>query len=182
MAETADSPAIASGRATVTLHREVRLWQVALWPEVFAAASARLGAALRLPLPAPGSSAAGPSGRLWRAAPLVWRLLDPPAEEGGGAPAALRGIGPEAGAVAELGPGLARLEIAGPAAPDLLARAVSLDLRPSAFPPGAVATTGWRRAEVVLLRPEAGPWTLLVPLSFDEDFAEVLHRHARQFG
>ena len=168
--------------AAVTLRRDVRLWQATLWPAGFAEGSARLSAALRLALPAPGGSAVGAAGRLFRAAPLVWALLDPPREPDEGPPAALRGIGPEAGAVAELGPGLARLAVEGPAAAELLARAVSLDLRPAAFGPGAVARTGWRGAEVTLLRPETGGFVLLVPLSQAEDMAALLRRHARQFG
>lgn len=168
--------------AVVTLRRDVRLWQAALWPGGFAEGSARLGAALRLSLPAPGASAIGAAGRLFRAAPLVWGLLDPPREPDDGPPAALRGIDPEAGAVAELGPGLARLTVEGPAGAELLARAIPLDLRPAAFGPGALARTGWRGAEVTLLRPEAGGFVLLVPLSLAEDMAALLRRHARQFA
>lgn len=164
---------------SLALARDVTLWQAEVWPDRFAAASGALATALGVALPPPGRSVAGGFGRLWRAAPLVWRLLDTPGE---GPPPAFAGIGPETGAVAELGPGLARLTVAGIRAPELLARAVTLDLRPAAFPLGAVATTGWREATVTLLRAERMRWDLLAPLSHGDDALAALEVSARQFA
>ncbi|HKK34976.1 MAG TPA: hypothetical protein VJ994_01635 [Paracoccaceae bacterium] len=165
--------------ARLTLERGVRLWRATLWPESWQETTAAIGWALGVTPPAPGASVAGAFGRLWRPEPLVWAMLDAP---GDGPPRAFAGIGPETGAVAETGPGVARLAVRGAHAAELLARAVTLDLRPAAFPPGAVATTGWRDAAVTVIRPENGGLDLLTPLSFAEDFAAVLARHARQFG
>lgn len=169
----------ASPGARLTLERGVSLWRATLWPESWQETTAAIGWALGVTPPAPGMSVTGTFGRLWRPEPLVWAMLDAPED---GPPRAFAGIGTEAGAVAETGPGVARLAVRGAEAAELLARAVTLDLRPAAFPPGAVATTGWRDAVVTVIRPEAGGLDLLAPLSFGEDFAALLARHARQFG
>ncbi|MEO0681003.1 MAG: hypothetical protein AAF192_11380 [Pseudomonadota bacterium] len=150
---------------------EVR--RIAFWPDRYAAAAARLCAELRAPLPAPGRITEAAAGRLARIAPLVLWRLDAPAEEAIFVP-------PEDGAAAEVGPGLARLSLRGPDAAALLARAVSLDLRPDAFGRDAIAQTAWRHASVTLMRADDG-FDLLLPLSFAEDALTVLQKHAVQF-
>ena len=133
-------------------------------PAVGPAALRRLAERLGGPPPPPGRLASGEGGRLWRAAPRSWRWL--------GEGAAPFDAWPEA-AVVELGPGLARIALRGPAARTLASRAATLDLREAAFPPGAVATTVHRQATVTLMR-EADGYDLLVPRSLAEDFAERL--------
>ncbi|SFH91435.1 hypothetical protein [Albimonas pacifica] len=133
-------------------------------PAIGAPALRRLAEALGAPLPPPGRAAAGEGGLLWRAAPRSWRWL--------GEGAAPFHAWPEAATV-ELGPGLSRIALRGPLAREVAARAVALDLREAAFPPGAVATTVHRGATVTLLRGAEG-WDLLVPRSLGEDFAARL--------
>ncbi|MEC9432642.1 MAG: hypothetical protein VYD87_07030 [Pseudomonadota bacterium] len=150
------------------------LWEAEVWrgPD-----GARLCKAFEAPAPAPGEWVEAASGaRLWRRAPLVWRVwtgADPAAPP----PAPLAELDAEAGAAAEIGAGLARLRIAGDwqAVAALLARLVPLDLRPAAFPEGAVAVTGWRHVPLTLLR-EPGAAALLVPLSL----APALETQARR--
>ena len=174
MAEAAETAGV-----SLTLARDVRLWRATLWPEVWRDASAAILGELGVAAPAPGASVAGPFGRLWRPAPTVWALLDPPGE---GPPRAFETVGPLRGAVAELGPGLARVTLTGARAAELLARVVTLDLRARSFAPGGVRVTGWRETDVTLIRPEAGGWELLVPLSFAEDAEAMLRRLARPLG
>ncbi|MGM0584334.1 MAG: hypothetical protein ACQEUZ_06770 [Pseudomonadota bacterium] len=150
------------------------LWEAEFWPGAAKAGAARIAGALDGEPPAPGASLVAGGARLWRAGPVRWRLWG-----GEGAPPeALAWIGPEEGAVAELGRGLACLELRGPAAREALARAVALDLREAAFPEGAVAAAGYRGAAVTVLRAEGDGCDLLVPLSYAESFAGALERIA----
>jgi sarcosine oxidase subunit gamma len=58
------------------------------------------------------------------------------------------------------------LELSGEGAADVLARGCALDLHPSVFPPGRCAQTLVARAQVILYRPEAHTFRLLVRPSF----------------
>jgi sarcosine oxidase subunit gamma len=154
------------------------LWQAEFWPARAKDGAARIAEALGGTPPAPGASLSAGGARLWRAGPVIWRLMG--AE--GAPPDALAWIGPEDGAVAEIGPGWDRLEIRGPAARELMARAVTLDLREAAFPEGSVAATGHRHVAVTVIRPEGGGYDLLVPRSHGKSFAEALARQAARLG
>ncbi|WP_339949432.1 hypothetical protein [uncultured Albimonas sp.] len=147
-------------------------WQASVPAALAATAPRLLAEALGAPPPAPGATLSTPEGLLWRAAPRAWRLLG----EGHGAPAPAALALPGA-ALTDLGPGLSILSLRGPLAGDLAARAVPLDLRAAAFPPGAVAATVHRHAGVTLFRREGG-FDLLVPRSLGADFAARLERIA----
>lgn len=152
-----------------------RVRRIAFWPDRCSAAARRLCAELRAPLPAPGRwTRADAGGRLARMSPTVFWRLEAPEDEVADPP-------PEDGAATEIGDGLASLQVRGPDDAALLARALPLDLRPSAFPRDAIAQTSWRHAQATVLRNETG-FELWLPLSFFEDAQAVLSRHAVQFG
>ncbi len=151
------------------------LWQISFWPDAADAVAARLaetfGAA-----PPPGRVAHSGGHRLLRAEPLTWWIIGaaPPFE-----PA------PDEGAMLDLSHGRTMIRIEGPAAADLLARFVSIDLRDATFPDGAHAATGAHHSQWSLIRRDGDGrrgYDLLVGRSFARDIWEMLVIHARQFG
>lgn len=152
------------------------LWEAEVWrgPD-----GARLCKALDAPAPAPGAWVEAANGaRIWRRAPLVWRIWTA-ADPAGPPPAALAELAPEAGVSAEIGAGLARLRLAGEwaRASEALARLIPLDLREAAFPEGSAALTGWRHVPLTLLRDAEGA-ELLVPRSHAPTLAAQARRVA----
>jgi sarcosine oxidase subunit gamma len=130
---------LAVGGATLAALPQAALWIVAPYRGRAEAAAAALGAAW----PAPGRSVAVAGGR------LVWSGLDQ---------ALLIGAGPEGiagrlaglAAAVDVSDGWAGLALAGPAAADVLARLVPLDLAPAAFPPGAAARSQLRHVACLI--------------------------------
>jgi sarcosine oxidase subunit gamma len=73
---------------------------------------------------------------------------------------------PEAAAAVDVSANRVAFELSGPGAADVLARGCSLDLHPSAFPPGRCAQTLVARAQVILFRADEETFQLLVRPSF----------------
>ena len=73
---------------------------------------------------------------------------------------------PGAAAAVDVSANRVGFALSGPGAADVLAQGCSLDLHASAFPPGRCAQTLVARAQVILLRPDAETFHLLVRPSF----------------
>ncbi|MEO1330023.1 MAG: sarcosine oxidase subunit alpha family protein [Pseudomonadota bacterium] len=147
------------------------LWRISAWPEAAHALEARLADALGVAPPAPGRRISGAVAALSRVAPRVWL------QEGGAAPA----LDPEEGAVLSLEHALARIVIGGPRAADLLARFVSVDLRPAAFPVGAIAGVDIHHTAAVLARTDERRFALWLPRSYRHGLWLMLEETARQW-
>ena len=166
----ADGPGIRLGERPVT-----SLWLIAAWPErltqtgAVAAQAAGVDAA-----PGPGASATGPGGTLLRIEPLKWLLVG---EDNIPQPA----LDATDGTVLELSHARTVIHVAGPNAIDLMARMVALDLRPAAFPDGAVASTGLHHVGVTILA-RGGGFDIFVLRSFGLAIWETLIESAAQFG
>jgi heterotetrameric sarcosine oxidase gamma subunit len=78
--------------------------------------------------------------------------------------------------------GYCYLRLGGPCAADLLRRGVRVDLRDAAFPVLSAMATDIGGLEILLLRPDARHYDLLVPRSRAVTFWRWLTRRAAQFG
>ncbi|OYX42001.1 MAG: hypothetical protein B7Z02_13685 [Rhodobacterales bacterium 32-67-9] len=107
--------------------------------------------ALGLGWPAPGRSVAkGEASCLWTGRGQAFLI--------GADPAGLAGIA----ALTDQSDGWARMQLAGPGAEAVLARLVPLDLSAAAFRVGAAARTGLNHMMLVLSRPTAESFDLMV--------------------
>ncbi len=131
--------------------------------------AARRGVAL--PLPAPGASAALWGGIALGLAPGVAMLV-------GGRP----DLPPDQAAVVEQTGGFLRMRVAGLAAAEVLARGCRLDLDEAAFTPGSVARALIAQVTVILYRPTATRFELLVPATLARSFVHFLSTAAAPFG
>jgi sarcosine oxidase, subunit gamma len=112
--------------------------------------------------------------------PDRWLLLTPPAAAG--ASAALCGeLCRECGAAVDLSSALVAFVLAGPAVPEMLARACRLDLAPGAFPAGRAAATILVQVPAILAQLTAGT-LLLTPASTAQHLCEWLVETSRPFG
>ncbi|MEM9145274.1 MAG: sarcosine oxidase subunit gamma [Pseudomonadota bacterium] len=152
-----------------------RLWQIAAWPERLGAVGA-FGATLVgvSEAPGPGRSLAGPGGRLIRTEPLKWLVER---AEGADAPA----LAIEDGSVLDLSHARTLIRVEGSAAPEVMARLVSADLRPQSFGEGAVALSSAHGVGITVLRRGTG-YDLLVFRSFALSLWEQLAEIGAQFG
>jgi sarcosine oxidase subunit gamma len=150
-------------------------WLIAAWPErlLEAGAAAAVAAGVEA-APGPGRSATGAGGTLLRTEPLKWLLIS---EADIPAPAHDEADG----TVVELSHARTVIHVAGPKALDLMARMVPLDLRPQAFPEGAVASTGMHQIGVTVLARDGG-YDILALRSFGLAAWEILIESAAQFG
>ncbi len=164
----------AAGEPGVTLRevRELALHQIAAWPETLAAvgtaAAETVGAAAA---PGPGKAVVGQTGTLLRIEPLKFWIF-------GLAPSPLAA---DQGATLDLSHSRSHLRISGPEAATLLNRFLPLDLRPTAFPAGSVASTAFHHVGVTLWHSEAG-FELFLPRGFALSLWEMLLEGAAQFG
>jgi len=150
-------------------------WLIAAWPERLAEAGAVAAKAAGVEAaPGPCRSATGEGGTLIRTEPLKWLLIG---EDDIPAPA----LDPADGTVLELSHARTVIHVAGPRAAELMARMVPLDLRPSVFPEGAVASTGMHGIGVTILARDGG-YDLMVLRSFGLSAWEGLIEVAAQFG
>jgi sarcosine oxidase gamma subunit len=151
------------------------LWQIAAWPDRLGAAGRAAAGAAGVPeAPGPGESAAGIRGTLLRTEPLKCLLAsrDPlPRPE----------IAPGDGTALDLSHARTLVRLEGPAAPDLMARLVALDLRPGAFPDGRVATAPIHHVAVTI-HARAGGLDLYLPRSFALALWEHMAETGAQFG
>ena len=146
--------------------------QIAAWPdtvgEVGALAAAAAGADAA---PGPCLSATGSNGSLLRIEPLKWWL---------------HGTAPQAqdaarGNTLDISHSRTQLRICGPAAPEFLNRHLALDLRPAAFPAGAVGSTAVHHVGVTLWHSDTG-YEFFMPRGFALSLWEGLIESATQFG
>ena len=160
------------------------VWQLAAWPDRLPKAAAAVAAAAGVktapgPLRAVDGGGKGASGaRLLRVEPLKWWLVTeassppdtPDAPDMGGA-----------GAVLDLSHSWTVIRVEGARAPDLMARAAPLDLRPRAFPEGSVATSAIHHVSVTV-DARAGGFDLYCPRGFALSLWEHLCEIAEQFA
>lgn len=132
------------------------VWQITAWPGETAEAEKAIAALTGAPAPAPGRSA-GQALTAMRTAPLGWWLVGDEMHE---PPRPGR-----AASVLDLSHARWRFRLSGPARDAVLARLVSIDLRPGAFGPGAVALTPIHHLGVVLHARDDGTVDLYVPRS-----------------
>ena len=143
-----------AGDATLVASPEVARVSVAPFSGQLEAASATLRERTGTGLPAAGRAE---DAVVWAGAGL-W-LVE------GYAPADVAGWLAGRAAVADQSDGWAGMRLTGPAAADVLARLVPLDVDPGSFPPGAAARSLLRHVPLLLVSREAG-FDLLVPRSF----------------
>jgi sarcosine oxidase, subunit gamma len=111
--------------------------------------------------------------------PDRWLILSPPASAGASAgvwQAACAGLG----IALDLSSGLTALQLAGPAAREVLVRGCRLDLDPDAFPVGAAAATIMVQVSVILVALPSG-LLLLTPASTARHVREWLVSTAKPF-
>jgi sarcosine oxidase subunit gamma len=89
---------------------------------------------------------------------------------------------PAAGAVTRLSAGRVRLCVDGPAARDLLARGIAIDLHPAAFAVGHSAQTGLHHTGILLERVADESYELFVPRSYAAAIWEWLVDAALPYG
>jgi sarcosine oxidase subunit gamma len=145
---------LVAGDAKLVALPEVARASVAPFSGQLEAASATLRGRTGTGLPAAGRAE---DAVVWAGAGL-W-LVE------GYAPADVAGWLAGRAAVADQSDGWAGMRLTGPAAADVLARLVPLDLDPGSFPPGAAARSLLRHAPLLLVARDAA-LDLLVPRSF----------------
>ena len=141
---------------------------------------ARLAAGRDLALAAAGATAAR-SGRLTLSVrPDRWLLLTTPAAAGESV-TLCQEICQGSAAAVDLSSALAAFLLAGPAVPEMLARACRLDLEAGAFPKGRAAATIMVQVPAILARLTAGT-LLLTPATTARHLREWLMETSRPFG
>lgn len=124
--------------------------------------------AMGLGWPGPGQSVrAGDAACLWAGRDQAFLI--------GAAPEGLAGIA----ALTDQSDGWARIHLEGPGAEAVLARLIALDLRPAAFPEGAVARTGLGHMMAVLLREGPQSFQIMVFRSMAGTAVHDLHQAMR---
>ncbi len=151
---------------------ELTLWQVAAWPEAFAAVSASVAKQCGVSkAPAPGQAEVGEKAVLLRAEPLkYWVIGMVPSE-----------LSSDEGAIVDQSHSRTRVRVSGSEAASLLNRHLPLDLRDSAFPVGSVASTAFHHIGITLWRNKDG-YDLFMPRGFAVSLWELLTHSAEQFG
>jgi len=120
-----------------------------------------------------------PAHRLYRIAEdQYWLVTQDPAA----APALARAIAPQVATITPLNHARIRLVIEGEAAAALLARLVTIDLRPAAFPAGCFAQTGVHHAGVLLERSGAERYEMYVLRTYAVSTWEWIVDAAMSYG
>ena len=127
--------------------------------------------------PGPGRALITPGATIMRVHPLSWWMVD--ADGLSLDPA--KWLTPDLGTFLDLGHSRVRLVLSGPASTTLLNRFLAIDLRPSAFPIGAVASSAFHHVSVLLHRREHG-FHLYLTRGFAVSLFELLAETAAQFG
>ena len=133
----------------------------------------------RLVAASPHLETASPAHRLYRIAEdQYWLVTQDPAA----AAALARAIAPQVATITALNHARIRLVIEGAAATALLARLVTIDLRPTAFPAGCFAQTGVHHAGVLLERSGAERYEMYVLRTYAVSTWEWIVDAAMPFG
>ena len=151
--------------------------QIAAWGATLrqVGATAAAAAGCETP-PLPGRCHVGIRASLLRVEPMKWWLI---ARSGAVVPTPE--LAPAEGAVLDMQDGRCWLRISGDRAAPLLNHFLPLDLRPAAFPVGAVASTGFHHVGVTLWR-APDHLNLLIPRSSAQSLWDLLSESARQYG
>jgi heterotetrameric sarcosine oxidase gamma subunit len=143
---------ICHGTVTLAACDPGPIWQIAPWPGAEQAASEACAAAHGAHLPGPGMTADTGGARLLWAGHRCWLLL-------GAAPDT--SLAPHAGLIA-LTDGWVGLTLTGAGWDAAMARLTPLDVRPSAFPPGATARADLAHMQAQITRAPDGVEMLLM--------------------
>lgn len=184
MAERASpfSVKVAGGGDKVSLSAPERgsLWQVACWPETFAAVETRLSEALGADAPAPGKVSVAKDGRLLiRVEPLKWWVLGADGAECPHQPDAADGV------FLDMSHDQVSIDVTGPDAVELLKRMVSVDLREAAFPDLSFASTTVHHMFLKVLRQDRDGmpcYRLMAMRSYGDNLREIVAHHLHQYG
>ena len=145
-----------------------------------AAELAQRAAARALALPALGRVRMSPSRLVLSVRPERWLIVGPVASPGASA-ALWQAAGADAGVAVDLSSALAALQLAGPAAGELLSRGCRLDLDPRVFAVGSAAATQVAQVAVILARLPSG-MLLLTPATTAQHLREWLAAAGQPFG
>ena len=156
---------------TLTVTRDVQLWQVAAWANSHASVARQIQAITGSAAPGPCRAGTGANGTALRIEPLKWWLF------GCEAPA----LASADGAIADLSHARTVVTLDGPDAAACLMRHLPLDLRDEAFPVGSVASSALHHVGVTVWRSDAG-YVLFLPRGFALSLWELLLETAAQFG
>jgi len=167
------------GAAGVTLEEisGFGMVQISAWGATLAQTGAEVAAmAGCAQAPMPGQSVAGSKAVVLRVEPLKWWLVTPPR-----AVISASKLAPDVGAVLDMQDSRCWLRVGGDHAEILLNHFLPLNLRPSAFPVRAVASTVFHHVGVTLWREEKH-FNMLIPRSSAQSLCELLFESARQYG
>lgn len=154
------------------------LIQVSAWPHTHERVATQLAESLGVDsAPEPGSALITFGATIMRVQPLSWWLVD--ADDSSLDPA--QWMTADLGTFLDLGHSRARVALSGPDSSTLLNRFLAIDLRPSVFPIGAVATGAFHHVSVLLHRRERD-FHLYMPRGFAVSLFELLTETAAQFG
>lgn len=154
------------------------LIQVSAWPHTHERVATQLAESLGVDsAPEPGSALITFGATIMRVQPLSWWLVD--ADDSSLDPA--QWMTADLGTFLDLGHSRARVALYGPDSSTLLNRFLAIDLRPSVFPIGAVATGAFHHVSVLLHRRERD-FHLYMPRGFAVSLFELLTETAAQFG
>ena len=156
----------------LTLIPDLKLHQIAGWPESIEAVGLLAAGVIGSATPAkPGRAIGKAEQAVLRIEPLKWWLIgtDVPTLE------------PEQGATLDLSHSRSRIRISGTNAAALLNRLLPLDLRESSFPQGSVASSAMHHVGVTLWRNEQG-YELFIPRGSSISVWQVILQTALQFG
>lgn len=153
--------------------------EIALWEGIAGPLQTRLGELLGIAaLPEPGRMSPLQGGVLLRLEDDRLAYLGAP----GAADILAATITAEEGAILDLSHGHCLLRLGGVHAAELLARGIRLDLRPAAFPVKTVVETDIGGLPLLLMRPGAAEYDLLLARSRAIHLWRWLTRRAAQFG
>lgn len=151
------------------------LWQVSAWPDRLEQAGRAVArAAGTAAAPGPGTAAFGSAATLLRVEPLKWWLV-------AGTEIARPALDAADGTLLDLSHARTAIRIEGARAVDVMARLLPIDLRPEAFPEGAVASSGLHHVGVTVLA-RGGGFDMFVPQTFALSLFEHVTHIAAQFG
>jgi sarcosine oxidase subunit gamma len=143
------------------------------------APAARIGQALGVALPAAGAAVvAGTRAVLWQG-PDEWLVVGP----GGDSPRLCALLADAGGTAVDVSANRTTVEVSGPNARDLLAKACTLDLHPRSFTAGRCAQTTFARTHVILWQTSDEPsYRLMVRGSFADYLADWLLDAAEEYS
>lgn len=165
--------------------RDLRIAQIAAWPDTFARVEEALSSALGgVSAPGPGSWVPwGARARLLRVEPLRWWVME--ADKAAADRPAVPDLPSDAAMGLDLSHSRTGIRVTGPSADQLLMRFMAVDLRSTSFAHGAVATGLFDHVSATVLRDDTGEgpgYDLLLPRTFAESCWLELFEAAERFG